>query len=297
MSSGHKQNDSGESAEHNRNDLDGNGEREPNEPDGKGKRKQDDSVGKDGFEANSFSGTGKQTQSNSADAESKIFRPFLHGLASVVLIFLVSLLAAKVFNTSFLYRFGTPSILIAILFVIVGVIVGIRHLREKLGWWYLIPILYLVAAMAFLWLVGKSCPDCPFQGKTDAEIIVKTIAAEGTAVVDEDIALIQQIFAEDAVITDASTKEVWTRDDRYSTLFKNTDFGWARQYEFQPDPSRPTGDLKVFTTGSRGRYWNSGTGSWLDYDNEPGSNKWTLTKNDCGCWVIVEFTFNLPKGD
>jgi|GEM_PF-4168746 len=237
-----------------------------------------------------------ENEQNKSDGPfTKILRPTLYGLVAILLVILANLLSDWLLGAAFHDRFGTLYIVIAILFVIVGIVVGLPYIQERFKRWYLIPILYVVAVLVFFWFIGRPGPDCSIKGESDQDIIMKTIEAEGTAVVDENLAMIQKIFAEDAIIIDATSGYNLQRDDWYSTLFKNKDFLEAEQFEFHPVSEKTTNDIRLFTSGSRGRYRDEG--GVHQYHHEPGSNEWTLQKDECGCWVIVKFRFNVPTGE
>lgn len=133
--------------------------------------------------------------------------------------------------------------------------------------------------------------SCPYQAGTDEDTIVRLIQAESEAVNNEDISIIQAIFAKDALIRDEASGEEWHDPTaRYATLFANVDFTNASHFEIQPVGAGTTANAAWFTSGSRGSY--AGVGFSESYDNPPGSDHWTFGKNSSGCWVITNFTFN-----
>jgi hypothetical protein len=141
---------------------------------------------------------------------------------------------------------------------------------------------------------------CPYQAGTEAETIARLIQAEGEAVNSEDISIIQAIFAEDAIIRDADSGEVWHDPiSHYQTLFADFDFRCLAHFDILPAGPGITETVAYYISGNRGQY-KGGDGNWQPLENKSsldpstpyGSDHWTLRKNSAGCWQITEFTFN-----
>jgi hypothetical protein len=137
-------------------------------------------------------------------------------------------------------------------------------------------------------------PVCPYRASTDAESIVSLIDAEAQAVLNEDLSIIQAIFAEDAVIRDATKDDPFVDPaSRYATLFTNADYLEIVHYEVQPAGSGITGSVAYFTSGSKGRFTSADDPSTVhEFENDPCSDHWTFGRDGAGCWVIINFTFN-----
>jgi hypothetical protein len=141
---------------------------------------------------------------------------------------------------------------------------------------------------------------CRYQADTDAATIAQLIEAESDAVNNEDISIIQAIFAEDAIIRDAVSGEVWHDPiSHYGALFAGFDFRDLTHFDILPTGPGITETIAYYTSGNEGQIrW--GDGGWQSLENasslDPstpyGSDHWTLQRNSAGCWVITEFTFN-----
>jgi len=141
---------------------------------------------------------------------------------------------------------------------------------------------------------------CPYQANTDEETIVRLIQAESEAVNCEEISIIQAIFADGATVRDIVNEEEWNDPSaRYSTLFENVDFRDVTLSDILPAGPGITGDVAYYSSGNEGQY-RVDSGEWQSFINKSsldpstpyGSDHWTLNRNDAGCWVITEFTFN-----
>ena len=130
----------------------------------------------------------------------------------------------------------------------------------------------------------------PCAQASDEETIRAVIDAEAQAVLAEDIDLIRDIFAPDAVITDGETGN--SRSDpieRYREKFER-----EVHYEIIHE------NFRISIIGREATVINDCRGGWafesapaqrMTYHNY-GSDRWTLRKTDNGCWRIVDFTYN-----
>ncbi len=151
-----------------------------------------------------------------------------------------------------------------------------------------------------------SIPACPYQGKTDHETIVNLIQAEAEASNTKSIAIMQTIFAPDAIFYDEAPNppKLWVgplaryRDD----LFKTTDFKDVEHFDILPVGQGIAGNMAWYTSGSKGFYKING-GEWQAFSNGSlvsttppptahGSEHWILEKNSAGCWAIMQMEFN-----
>jgi hypothetical protein len=141
---------------------------------------------------------------------------------------------------------------------------------------------------------------CHYQADADEATIARLIKAESDAVNNEDISIIQTIFAEDAIIRDVVSGEVWNDPiSHYATLFASFDFRDLTHFDILPAGPGITDSVAYYSSGNRGQIrWRDGewrpleNKSSLDPSTPYGSDHWTLRKNNAGCWRITEFTFN-----
>jgi hypothetical protein len=132
-------------------------------------------------------------------------------------------------------------------------------------------------------------PVCAYRGATDTATLIQMIEAEATAVVTKNMWIIQNIFADDAVITDAVNNKTWTNPTaRYAELFNTVDYTGAENLFIQPVDI--TDRTAHFTAGSKGAFHFVG-GYSGEYSRPAGSNQWSFRKNDAGCWMITAFSF------
>jgi hypothetical protein len=130
---------------------------------------------------------------------------------------------------------------------------------------------------------------CLYQADTFTDTIKQLIYAEAEAVAEEDIAIIQEIFAEDnVVIRDGDRQEEWYNPvEYYQSVFEVITYTNASHFGVQP--VRVTETDAWFTSGASGD-WTMG-GETKAYYKPPGSDHWTFKKID-GCWRIVRFAYN-----
>lgn len=166
-----------------------------------------------------------------------------------------------------------------------------------LNCWTLLILLIILIAGSIIWSVFYNKP-CVYTdaAKTDPEAISWLIENEAQAVVAEDLGLIKEIFAGDAIIVDAAsqggTPQRWVNPiNRYQPLFKDYDF-----LEAENTNIKATGpinnDTVEYISGSQGMYTVSG--QTYSYQNPDNASQWTATKIN-GCWKITRFEFNVSK--
>jgi hypothetical protein len=130
------------------------------------------------------------------------------------------------------------------------------------------------------------------QPATDEEAIWQLIQSEGQGVVSQDIAGLMNLWAPEAVITDA----------KHTPANPNDDARWTgrdairERYVVLVFPGNPTSagarDVKIEIQGD-----NATAASTTVIGNEvsPGGDRWTFAKRD-GRWWITGLTYNLePK--
>jgi tetratricopeptide (TPR) repeat protein len=133
-------------------------------------------------------------------------------------------------------------------------------------------------------------PVCAYQGQTDNATMIQMIEAEATAALTKNMWIIQNIFADDAVITDVTNNKTWTNPTvRYTELFNTVDFFSLENLFIQPVDVTDT--TAHFTGGSKGTYQFVG-GYAGEFTRPAGSNHWMFQKKENGCWMITAFSFN-----
>jgi hypothetical protein len=141
-------------------------------------------------------------------------------------------------------------------------------------------------------------PNCFYEGSTVEETLSNLVNAEGEAVEKEDITIIFLIFGRNAQITRADTPPETWRDvmQYYQEKFANEE-------HFRVDH----GSLNLQLLTAEGAFAiTDSSGEWMweqdladvplptpmTYTNPAGSDHWTFARNDSGCWVINDFTYN-----
>lgn len=159
--------------------------------------------------------------------------------------------------------------------------------------------IFLIALGLFLLLynpireISAPPPACIYASaaKTDTEAIPWLINQEAQANISEDIDLIKEIFADDAMIVDYYNKNspvIWRNpDDRYTQLFIDADYIAARNTDIKA--ILISGDTAYYTSASDGTFKANGQTVW--YANPDDANHWTVKKIS-GCWKIIKFEFN-----
>ncbi len=123
----------------------------------------------------------------------------------------------------------------------------------------------------------------------DFEQLKAMIEMEGNAVINQDINIIHNIYAADAVISKQDTNEVFQAYVYYSQKFTKEEHCNVNHSDYLvTDYAR---DQVTITTSSMGNYGLKGEGCAQAYSNPPGSDLWVFRKigNE---WKIVHFEFN-----
>jgi ketosteroid isomerase-like protein len=124
---------------------------------------------------------------------------------------------------------------------------------------------------------------------SDEEAIMQLLNAESEGVVSQDIDRLMEIWAEDAVVTDArhtpddsSDDRVWPGIAAIRERYINEIFPSAPGAVTHPDVELTIeGDSAVATSTTT-----------IGVDHAPGGDRWTFAKRD-GWWLITSLTFNL----
>lgn len=133
--------------------------------------------------------------------------------------------------------------------------------------------------------------QCPYQGDSDLATLTNLINAEATAVNAEDMSIIREIFAPNAVLRYNGGKQVWNEPfTHYTELFETASIRNSKHFGIAPTGQGITAQKAWMISGSSGTYIPDG-GEPVDYYNEPGKDTWVMTRNFYGCWVITEFGF------
>lgn len=217
-------------------------------------------------------------------------RVLLGALFSFLIGVLGNLVAGWIQGELFGNIFSGPRLAVIAIAVIVGLVMGVFVERVQIVYALLSGI---VLVMLIIFLFTSVRYECPYQQPdAGADTMIRLIKAETEAVKTENIEIIRQIFAREAIIKDAQSGKIWADPvARYSTLFENTDFADLLHYEIQPVGPGGLMDVAWFTSASKGSFTTT-NGKRSEFDNPPGSNHWILRKDRFGCWVITDFSFN-----
>jgi hypothetical protein len=123
----------------------------------------------------------------------------------------------------------------------------------------------------------------------DFDTLVALTEQEGSAVVNEDMDVIRNIYTPDAIVTRANTGESWAVYSFYSIKFATEDHCTNSHGHY--DVISFTPDEVTMTTSSQGTWGLQGQGCTLSFSNPAGSDQWTFEKIG-GEWKIVNFEFN-----
>ncbi len=126
---------------------------------------------------------------------------------------------------------------------------------------------------------------------TDEEAILQLLAAEAERVVQQDIDLLMEIWAPDAVVTDANHTPDDPGDDR---IWEGAE-AIKERYLVIVFPSFPTQaihpDVELNVSGDTAEAMTTTT---IGIDMAPKGDKWTFAKVE-GHWYITSLTFNLEE--
>jgi ketosteroid isomerase-like protein len=129
------------------------------------------------------------------------------------------------------------------------------------------------------------------QPATDEEAVRRLIEAEGAIMVAQDIAALMDLWAEDAVITDAKHTPGDAGDD---ATWRGRDAIRAR-YVTLVFPGNPQSggavDVVVTIEGDRATARST---TRIGDELAPGGDQWSFAKRD-GRWWIESLTYNLEK--
>ena len=180
----------------------------------------------------------------------------------------------------------------------IGAVIALSPKRQK--WAGIVGTLLLIFGVGLFALpvrqpdstpVAVSTPTCPYHANTVTETLISLIHAESQAANNDDLALIDQIFAPDALILRGDTGEYWDNPRAYyEPTFQALDFRDAEHFDIHI--IEITDQMAWCTSGSRGYYGPSGTTPTEPYDNPNPSDHWTFSKDTQGCWIITKFDFN-----
>ncbi len=133
--------------------------------------------------------------------------------------------------------------------------------------------------------------DCPYHGNTDLETFVQIIRAEEKALLEEDISIIEKIYAQEAVMRDVGNNQEWKNVvEKYQSMFTDQDFIRHEHTDF--DLLDNTGQHAWVTSGIKGSFVINSTNEVRGYDNPSPSDHFTFGKNNSGCWVLTNVDFN-----
>lgn len=137
----------------------------------------------------------------------------------------------------------------------------------------------------------KSPTNCSYQVSADEGTMRRIIEAESEAVIKEDISIIKDIFASDAIIKNVTNGQQWNDPiSFYENKFNQLSYSDALNFSLKL--IRQDGDEATLTSASKGNYViKNDPNNKLSYSNPPGSNKWILKKDNNSCWKISQFSF------
>lgn len=126
----------------------------------------------------------------------------------------------------------------------------------------------------------------------DEAVLRRLIELEGEALSQKDISIIDGIFASNAFIGDVSNKIFWVDPfSRYQALFDSIQSAQVTHTDVRPVDRGILGDIAWFTSGNI-THLKLLDGNEVVYENQFGSDHWTFTKNDQGCWIVASLVFN-----
>ncbi len=127
------------------------------------------------------------------------------------------------------------------------------------------------------------------QAANDEDAIRQLVAAEGAAVVGQDIGALMELWADDAVVTDAKHTPNDTSDD---ATWQGRDAIRSRYVVlvFPGNPQSAGGqDLQVQVTGDKATVTST---TAIGSEVSQAGDRWTFVKRD-GRWWIGSLTYNL----
>jgi len=153
-------------------------------------------------------------------------------------------------------------------------------------------LILLFLVFVFIICSYNFCPICKCEYKSvdDKTTIQMIVEGEAKAVENKDLEMLKSIFSDNAVLTDSILNQHWYSPlDRYSSILKDYDYSNSKN---SINKIMINGNTAYCTCHSTGNYREIGSMAFSPYDD---ITKWILRKNNCGCWVISNFTFNTPK--
>lgn len=140
---------------------------------------------------------------------------------------------------------------------------------------------------------------CVCESTTVDDTLHCLIHSEAQAAVTEDLALVQRIFAPDAVVFrgDGEARDTKTWENPlayYAPAFRDLDFREATHFDIRQIEMGE--HVAYYVSGSSGSYTGS-EGTLTPYYNESPSEHWVFGKDALGCWVITRFEFNASHLD
>jgi hypothetical protein len=129
------------------------------------------------------------------------------------------------------------------------------------------------------------------QPASDAEAIRQLVLLEGQGVVRQDIAGLMNLWATDAVVTDAKHTANTPGDD---ARWRGRD-AIRERYVVLVFPGNPSanspGDIEVVIEGDRATATST---TRIAQEISPGGDRWSFVKRE-GRWWIAELTYNLES--
>lgn len=182
--------------------------------------------------------------------------------------------------------------LFQIVLFLAGALIGVIAALQKEKWnkilaWVL--AITLIGTSAIWAYIEINRPElCPYDGGTDEITFQNIIRAEEKAVLNEDIAMLEQIFLPGATIRNIGTGVTAPITPYYQQIFNDADFLELQHYDIKV--LKVEGINAWVTSSDAGVMFLKNTGERLDYVNPPSSNHYIFTRDESGCWKISHFS-------
>ncbi len=173
---------------------------------------------------------------------------------------------------------------------VIAVIASLQKERGKkiLAWLLTIALVGISAVLAFTAAIDTNASTCPYSGATDEATFKNIIRAEEKAVLEEDIAMLDQIYVPGATVRNIHLGVTAPVSTYYQQIFTDTDFLELQHYDIKV--LKVEGPNAWVTSSDAGVMFLKNTGEQLDYLNPPDSNHYIFTRDTAGCWKISHFS-------
>ena len=125
----------------------------------------------------------------------------------------------------------------------------------------------------------------------DFDQLVDIVHLEEKAVMQNDLALIEQIYDTNAIVLNAETQELFPAYLYYSQKLAKEEHCATAHFDFQVESYTRDQKQVSMTTGSQGSWGWKGQGCTNPFYNPAGTDQWNFIKTEQG-WKISHFSFN-----